>query len=477
MSNVNGSFLDKNGLTYLWSKLKVLFSTKTETDATTVYPFKNYLPNHMAEKTSGNCTWTKNDDDGTITVVTSAATTSEQSVTWSAIIPAGTYYFSCCTTAGSSSSGKPNSYITGGTSTTYDYGSLASRTLTLPTKQAITVRIRVPSGFSGTAVYKPMLRDIALSSELYDTYVPYRKRFESPYGSYIALTGSSSKHIDLNDYLTSDRVGIYYTVDGTYTGYLDNCPHSGSSIRLEVSKAGGYISQMIFTNNESNQIIYRRTAVEGDSTKIGAWKRFNNRDDEIDDIYGLGPNTTIGDTANLNSSAYEIPGVYRRAASSSTNVLNCPVKDAAFKLVVEYVNSDVRVRQTIYPLYTTSRYYVRIKTGGGWQQWYRFDSTIYAVRGCYDLNYATTIEANTNANSLTTPGVYVRNTYDNSTITNIPIKNKAFKLVVEYVNGDTRYRQTFYPLDSTCTYYVRMKTADGENGWGAWYQFSGTAVS
>ena len=243
----------------------------------------------------------------------------------------------------------------------------------------ITVRIRVPSGFSGTAVYKPMLRDIALSSELYDTYVPYRKRFESPYGSYIALTGSSSKHIDLNDYLTSDRVGIYYTVDGTYTGYLDNCPHSGSSIRLEVSKAGGYISQMIFTNNESNQVIYRRTAVEGDSTKIGAWKRFNNRDEIPLDIYGFGTATTLDSTAN--------------------------------------------------------------------------------------------------ANGLTTPGVYVLNSNSNDSITNFPLKNKAFKLVVEYVNGTTRYRQTFYPLDSTCTYYVRMKTADGENGWGAWYQFSGTAVS
>lgn len=83
------------------------------------------------------------------------------------------------------------------------------------------------------------------------------------------LSPTSSNHIDLNDYLTEDKVGVYYTSNSTATGNLDNCPYSGASIRLEITKTGGYINQTIYVNVPSNQKIYRRTAVIGGT--VGNW--------------------------------------------------------------------------------------------------------------------------------------------------------------------------------------------------------------
>lgn len=638
MSNVNGSFLDKNGLTYLWSKLKALIGAKASVDdiyglgandeiASDADLDKFKTPGIFRRNSSSNTNINScpSKDSAFKLVVEYVNNSNRYRQTVYPLYGTGTYY------------------------------------------------VRVYGSTNSWGNWQ---------------------RYDSTYGNGIRFGATSSNHIDLNDYLTIAKVGCYYTSNSSETSYLDNCPHSGSAIRVEVSYAGGYVSQMIFANNELNQVIYRRTALEGDSSKIGEWKTFHHVDATYTDIYGRGSEIpykkgTSGSYELVSLDDYKTPGrywygganggiidgvpaagftyskvtsstkpsdwdtgyyiyyyenlgttsvpVYSRLQKSDTiptyvsdtyytrngmevnftytkltsstkpsdwdseyyikyfenvGTASIPVYIRLQKsdtvptyvanqyysrsgiggtLTVEYVQRTDRILQRFSPLngpgdaayfyqreYLSSssvlqwtswyrvdgtgaigtplsagtdvtelmpgRYYKanntgvtglpsgfagafmvevtnttvsyrtqiilyrigldddgtiwkRLKTSAGWGDWLVYHPANKIPLDIYGHSTAITLDGTANANGLTTPGVYVLNSSDNPSITNFPLKNKAFKLVVEYVNGNTRYRQTFYPLDSTCTYYVRMKTTDGDNGWGSWYQFSGTAVS
>lgn len=93
----------------------------------------------------------------------------------------------------------------------------------------------------------------------------------------------------------------------------------------------------------------------------------------INDVYGLG--TTIPDNADIDADPYLTPGVYTRTSNQNSGIHGIPVNGYAFKLIVEYINSNIRRRQIFIPLSATAEYYIRIYNSSGWQAWYKFEGT------------------------------------------------------------------------------------------------------
>lgn len=91
----------------------------------------------------------------------------------------------------------------------------------------------------------------------------------------------------------------------------------------------------------------------------------------FDKIYGLA--IRLPDTG-INANYYTTPGVFRMQTQTGAGLsTNIPVTNSAFKLVVEYINSDSRIRQTFIPLANSAFYFIRTYTSGGWQSWYKFE--------------------------------------------------------------------------------------------------------
>lgn len=91
----------------------------------------------------------------------------------------------------------------------------------------------------------------------------------------------------------------------------------------------------------------------------------------ISDVFGLG--TEITNNTDLDS--LTSPGIYYRSSNQNSTIGNIPIDGYAFKLITEYINSNIRRRQTFIPLSATAEYYIRIQNSGGWQTWYRFAGT------------------------------------------------------------------------------------------------------
>lgn len=90
------------------------------------------------------------------------------------------------------------------------------------------------------------------------------------------------------------------------------------------------------------------------------------------------------DTTGINFNDYITAGVYiKQYATNVGTFLNSPFDGttypaAAFKLIVEYINSPNNIRQTLIPLYSSNTYFIRTRmTGasGTWQDWYCFSGT------------------------------------------------------------------------------------------------------
>lgn len=91
----------------------------------------------------------------------------------------------------------------------------------------------------------------------------------------------------------------------------------------------------------------------------------------FDKIYGLA--VRLPDTG-INANDYNVPGVFRMQTATGAGLSsNIPLSTAAFKLIVEYVNSDTRIRQTFIPLASQGYYFIRMYTNMGWQPWYKFE--------------------------------------------------------------------------------------------------------
>lgn len=188
------------------------------------------------------------------------------------------------------------------------------------------------------------------------------------FGVGVSLSGQTSL-----DNLTP---GNYYASDGTVAAAVD-APYTRSGFNLWViaTISSTRKVQLLFPNpylGEYNtyNFFYMRQNI---SNNWGDWTVISNG-------LGLGGVVKLQNGDNLNDCT--TPGVYLCQTSSVCQNLvstSIPFDGStarpylAFKLVVEYVNSENNIRQTIIPLDDTSSYYIRVRmTGatGTWKTWY-----------------------------------------------------------------------------------------------------------
>lgn len=199
----------------------------------------------------------------------------------------------------------------------------------------------------------------------------------------------------------------------------------------------------------------------------------------VDDVFGIG--TEIPSPANLNDNTYKSIGVYYRSSTSNSGISNIPIDGYAFKLIVEYINSDTRIRQIFIPLNSSAIFYMRLFTGGGWQRWQTFKSEA----GMLDAGTAITATSASpvDVHSITTCGRYNFSTSSAGNMTNMPYRNSGGELIVEQIQGSTRIRQTLIFNNSDTMvgiFYVSFLysgSPDSNPVWSSWYKFEGTEVT
>lgn len=216
----------------------------------------------------------------------------------------------------------------------------------------------------------------AVSSNAVKTYVDNglsnKLILSDVFGVGVSLSGQTSL-----DNLTP---GNYYAPDGTVAAAV-SAPYTRSGFNLWViaTTSATRKVQLLFPNpylGEYNtySFFYMRQNV---SNNWGDWTVISNG-------LGLGGVTKLQNGDNLNDCT--LPGVYLCQTSSVCQNLvstSIPFDGStytylAFKLVVEYINSENNIRQTIIPLDDTSSYFMRVRmTGatGTWKSWYRFGGT------------------------------------------------------------------------------------------------------
>ena len=175
-----------------------------------------------------------------------------------------------------------------------------------------------------------------------------------------------------------------------------------------------------------------------------------------------------GVTSGADLNDYTTPGTYYvGSASAASNIVNTPITDAGFKLIVENTISSSRIRQYAIPNSNTAPY-VRYSNGTTWSSWERYAySTI--INGFYNLAKGVAIPLESNLNDYTTAGVfYVGSAASAATIVNTPITSTSFKLVVEEIISSARIKQTVI-VNSANSSYVRWY--DGTT-WSAWERYA-----
>lgn len=206
-------------------------------------------------------------------------------------------------------------------------------------------------------------------------------------------------------------------------------------------------------------------------------------------VFGMGQNTLIPDQSGINLDDYYIPGIYiKQTASNVSTFLNTPFKGendnyglaiAAFKLIVEYYNSENNIRQTLIPLYDGTGYFVRTRmTGasGTWKPWVYYSGSYAFSSG---LNITTSQTYPLDLDDLKTPGRYNWGTsavqYMTSLPSDFPSGGSGF-IKVEGIFSNNRFRQTIYSnSDSNAgKFWQRNFTSVG---WSSWYRFDGTQVT
>lgn len=254
---------------------------------------------------------------------------------------------------------------------------------------------------------------------------------------------------------------------------------------LDVSSVGGtgkYISEI---KQEDGKISATPTSLasapaSGGTAAISSGAVYTALSDKIgiSDVFGYG--TSISSNANLNS--IKTPGVYYFGSADGSGLTNSPVTDAVFKLEVRQISTNAeRIIQTVYPLYSTGTWFIRLKTGNsddGWQQWVRYDNPFGTGR-----TLAATSSKPINLDLVADVGRYQWSYTQSQYISGLPYSRAYGTMTVEYIRASFRIRQTFVPDPETTaakvgTYYVRMKYGvDAETAtWSNWFKFEGTEV-
>ena len=206
--------------------------------------------------------------------------------------------------------------------------------------------------------------------------------------------------------------------------------------------------------------------------------------DDFPNFYKVG--TEIQSGSDLNT--YTATGNYYIASgTNASNISNVPtymdnIKIAqAAKLIVFQTISDTRLVQMYFPNYSqTPSFFYRVMTSGGWSRW------VYISPIC---NVGTAVRPSSGSsnikdlNNFKIPGSYdISSATYAGRITNSPITNAAYRLVVIGLTDDTvtnmsteNFRQEIYPVNDPSSYYVRHYTYSTDS-WSSWYKFSGVVV-
>ena len=165
---------------------------------------------------------------------------------------------------------------------------------------------------------------------------------------------------NLNNYTSP---GIYAILSASIAQTISNIPiaTAGKLIVQNLNFAQGY--RQYYLTNRTDCKTYVRYGSYGN---WNPWVETTFRTLEV-------PMVDIGETANLNN--YTTIGTYRCAGSSiATTLINSPVNNGAFKLIVEKINMEERIRQTIYANNQNCDTYVRYYNGT-WGSWHKINMT------------------------------------------------------------------------------------------------------
>lgn len=182
------------------------------------------------------------------------------------------------------------------------------------------------------------------------------------------------------------------------------------------------------------------------------------------DVYGVGGAIAL----NADLDDYTTAGnYYSDSSATSASLSNCPHTTSIFQLFV-YIPYGVNVHQLLYPISAGSNgfYYKRMKTTQGWTAWTKFSS----------YGMGTAIAANTDLDTMTTPGMYYCNNATTAAgLLHCPVST-LFHMEVKCTTASTRFVQEIVQAGSgdAPTTYKRLYTS---GGWSAWYKFEGTVVS
>lgn len=429
MGNVNGSFLDKNGLTYLWSKLKTLLAGKADASST--------VSNVAWDSTNKKITKTIN--SSTTDVVTASTLKSAMELKFSDI------------------DNTPTTLLGYGISD----AEIASGTITLGSN-SITPLVSSDVYGRGTALSASSSSPIDL-----DDYLAKNK-----VGLYYTTGNAVTKWINNCPYkLGAIRLVVEYSGAG-----------SGSDGTITQTV---YPEHLYTSNADSNANVrfFRRVASLETPKKITDWIEFNGssaiRANAVLDALDTG----VVLTADSHIDELTTGGSY---SCNNTNDVATPMNKyqtdnglqplpyvGQFKLMVFGQNntgtSTARAVQLFIPNTTSASMYLRVRNGSSWCTWSKIETTGSA---------RTNIADSTDLLDLT-PGRYYRTSKTNmSTIGHLPSDLPLDRFYVDVDNTTSLAMRSIklYPLKTgeTGYYYIRNETADG---WDGWYKYTGTAVT
>lgn len=310
------------------------------------------------------------------------------------------------------------------------------------------------------------------------------------------ITAATLHANNLNNYKTP---GHYYIASNTTAGNVDNTPvNYAGKLNVElISNSENYIRQTYFANTDSTGLISvrRYKGVDPDTQQDiwSEWVTFSSQayvdnavstKASITDIYG--PGIIIPDGEDLNNDTYKIPGVYYRKSTSTTNYIgNTPVTSNYYKVIVEWIYPDYRLKQTFVSLSRDCTYYMRVYDSGGWQAWNRFRSNEQTLLGVFGVNDATIISSSGfDCDTALTPGIYLaqNTTYAQNASGRPDYANAAaniWRMEVKLLNSIRVYQEMIVyrvgTYEGDFDRYQRMRRSDGT--WNSWQHIDTTDVS
>lgn len=387
---LNGSFLDKNGLTYLWSKLKTKFATKQDTiadlsdirsgaasGATAVQQTafetdqqrqeteigavanagaKNILliTNKKDTLVTNGITFTKNADQ-TITATGTATANADYPLNSAQTLELGkSYILSGCPNGG------VDSFFIRQLGGAIDYGD--GTTFTAESSSAnFFIRIRNGYAIQESLIFKPMIRPASITD---DTFVPYAPTNRELYEEKIGIEDAFGSGTEILTNGTADitEIGNFYCKSAAVAATVTNAPWTDGGffgfVKRSVLPSERFI-QIAFKNNDAMSIAKRRYT--------GTWQPWS---------YSSAEPRSVGFSAIMSyADSLSTPGIYF-AYHTSESGTDKPVSGHGFMYQIMMLSSNYGCINA-YELNPSSGsvMYIVNKINGAWGSWYKFEGS------------------------------------------------------------------------------------------------------